>query len=269
MFSEFSIASANYDDAQRLLEKISELEQELWNSRRLHQTIERNNRMFEALLASSRDGIALTRLDGVIIRVIRGLAGWEPGMAAGMSVFALIHPDDVARVRDAYRQFAEKRAVKVEQNVRLVQPDGSHVRIASTMTDMLDDPAVHAIVHNYRRLLDPATCDLTTAIEHAPFAAFSKRTGGEILTWNRGARDIFGYEAHEIVGRPVSVIVPPELVDEEREARETVIASEAALPKIHTERLRKDGSRIALALVLCPLMSGGRVAALAHLSYPL
>ena len=138
------------EDSQRLREQVSELEQELWNTRRLVQTIERNNRLFEALLASSRDGIALTRLDGVLIRVICSVAGWEPDELAGRSLFTLIHPDDAERVRDSYRQMAEKRAAKLEQEVRMLRPDGSVVRVSGTMTDLLDDPAVQAIVHNYR-----------------------------------------------------------------------------------------------------------------------
>ncbi len=137
------------DYVQRLLDRISDLEQELWNTRRLHETIERNNRMFEALLASSQDGIALTRLDGILIRVIRSVAGWNPAELAGVPVFRLIHPEDVDRMRDCYRQIAEKRVAKMSHEVRLLRPDGSSIRVANTVTDMLDDPAVQAIVHNY------------------------------------------------------------------------------------------------------------------------
>ncbi len=140
---------ASQEQVQRLLDRISDLEQELWNTRRLHETIERNNRLFEALLASSQEGIALTRLDGVVIRVIRSVGGWDPGETAGMPIFRLIHPDDVEQMRQSYHQIAEKRVEKVSHQFRLLRPDGSSMLVAGTVTDMLDDPAVQAIVHNY------------------------------------------------------------------------------------------------------------------------
>ena len=257
------------DDMQRLLDRISDLEQELWNARRLQETIERNNRMFEALLASSHDGIALTRLDGILIRVIRSIAGWDPAELAGVSVFRLIHPDDVGQMRECYRQIAARSLAKVSHEVRLLRPDGSSVRVAGTISDMLDDPAVQAIVHNYAGTAEGKSHALAAAIQQAPFAVFSQRITGEILTWNRGAEEIFGYRADEIIGLRDSVLVPPEWSEEARQSRELVSVHNAALPVIHTQRLRKDGSRVPIALVLCPLMAGQCMEGVIHLSYPL
>ncbi len=268
MSSDTTSALIGRDDVQRLLDRISDLEQELWNTRRLQETIERNNRMFEALLASSHDGIALTRLDGILIRVIRSVAGWDPAELAGVPVFRLIHPEDVGQMRECYRQIAAKRVVKVSHEVRLLRPDGSSVRVANTVSDMLDDPAVQAIVHNYAGTTEEKSHELAAAIQQAPFAVFSQRLTGEILTWNRGAQEMFGYRADEIIGRPDSVLVPPERIDEARRSRAQVTGQNAALPVIHTQRLRKDGSRIPIALVLCPLISGQCVDGVIHLSYP-
>ncbi|MDR3702396.1 MAG: PAS domain S-box protein [Candidatus Sulfopaludibacter sp.] len=269
MSSDTTSALISRDDVQRLLDRISDLQQELWNTRRLQETIERNNRMFEALLASSHDGIALTRLDGILIRVIRSVAGWNPAELAGVPVFRLIHPDDVKQMRECYRQIAEKRVAKVSHEVRLMRPDGSSIRVVGTVSDMLDDPAVQAIVHNYASITEGKSQELVAAIQQAPFAAFSKSKTGEILTWNRGAQEMFGYRADEIIGRSVSVLVPPERSEEAQRCLARVIEQGAAHPVIHTQRLRKDGSRIPIALVLCPAMSGERVEGVIHLSYPL
>lgn len=133
------------------MERVSELEEQLEHARCLQLTIERNNHLFEALLASSQDGIALTRLDGSMIRIVRPIAGWDPGDTAGMTVFDFVHPEDAPAVRETYRQFAEKRISRISHELRLLRPDGSAVRIEGTVTDMLDDPAVQAIVHNYRK----------------------------------------------------------------------------------------------------------------------
>jgi len=269
MSSEITPAGNGRDEVQRLLDKISDLEQELWNARRLRETIERNNRMFEALLASSQDGIALTRLDGIVIRVIRSVAGWGLAELAGVPIFRLIHADDVEKMRECYRQIAEKQAAKVSYEVRLLRPDGACVRVSGMLTDMLDDPAVQAIVHNYGGVSEGTGSELAAAIQQAPFAAFCKTATGEILTWNRGAQEIFGYQAEEIIGRPVSLLIPPERREEARRYQARVMDQAAALPIIHTLRLRKDGSRVPIALSLCPWMSGMCVKGMIHLSYPL
>lgn len=269
MSSDTTSALIGREDVQRLLDRISDLEQELWNARRLQETIERNNRMFEALLASSHDGIALTRLDGVLIRVIRSIAGWDPAELAGVSVFRLIHPEDVERMRECYRQIAARRVVKVSHEVRLLRPDGSSVWVAGTVSDMLDDPAVQAIVHNYARLHEGKGHELAAAIQQAPFAVFSQSITGEILTWNRGAEEMFGYRAVEIIGRSESLLIPPERSEESRQCRAQATGQDAALPVMHTQRVHKNGSRIPIALVLCPLISGQSVEGVIHLSYPL
>jgi len=272
MSSQNTLASRDSDDRQRLVERISDLEQDLWNARRLHLTIERNNRLFEALLASSTEGIALTRLDGTLIRVIRSIAGHVGADLVGLSVFDFIHPEDTGRMLECYRQIAAKRVHKIEHECRLLKRDGSSVWVAGTITDMLDDPAVQAIVHNYRSVSERKDAELAAAefaavIQQAPFAAFSKRVTGEILTWNQGAREMFGYEAGEIIGQSISVLVPPALWDEERHRRSLVVEKRVATPKFQTLRLRKDGTLIPIELVLSPLIAGGRVEGVAHLSY--
>ena len=66
-----------------------------------------------------------------------------------------------------------------------------------------------------------------------------------ITSWNRGAELIFGYGAAEVIGRPVSILIPPELVDahELRQIAEKV-RTHGAVRSFQTERITKDGRRI-------------------------
>jgi PAS domain S-box-containing protein len=114
------------------------------------------------------------------------------------------------------------------------------------MTDMLDNPAVQAIVHNYRNVTrlkagEFAAAELQAVIRHATFALFSKSVTGEILSWNDGARAIFGYQHAEIVGRHVWTMVPHELREQEQRTRSIAIEEKTATQKIRTGRIRKDG----------------------------
>ncbi|HVL35957.1 MAG TPA: PAS domain S-box protein, partial [Burkholderiales bacterium] len=75
---------------------------------------------------------------------------------------------------------------------------------------------------------------------------------GTILTWNDGARRLYGYEPHEILGQPVSRLIPQELQAAEQGILERVLAGER-VPSFDTVRLRRDGSRVHISLGLAPL----------------
>jgi PAS domain S-box-containing protein len=68
----------------------------------------------------------------------------------------------------------------------------------------------------------------------------------EIITsWNRGAESIFGYSAAEVVGKPVRILVPPDLRDSrELEKLQERMRSQGAVRSYQTERVTKEGRRI-------------------------
>jgi PAS domain S-box-containing protein len=258
--------------AHELVEKISELEEEIRNLRRLQLTIERNNTLFEALLASSHDGIALTRLDGTLIRIVRSIAGYGSTELTGSSIYDLLHADDRESMRQRYALFSRGAGRRIGHQTRLLRSDGSFLWVEGTVTDMIDNPAVQAIVHNYRNITllkagEVASAELAAVIRYAPFAVFSKSMGGEILSWNDGAQDMFGYRYDEIVGRHISLLVPPDLQAEEEHYRSLVIQRKTPAPRLRTVRLRKDGAQLPIELVLSPLVTGACIHGVAHLSY--
>ena len=58
---------------------------------------------------------------------------------------------------------------------------------------------------------------LTALVDSADDAIVSKTLEGIITSWNKGAEHIFGYTAEEAVGKPVLILIPPELHSEETE----------------------------------------------------
>jgi PAS domain S-box-containing protein len=93
---------------------------------------------------------------------------------------------------------------------------------------------------------------LAAIVESSDDAIFSKDLNGVIATWNKGAEKLFGYMADEVVGRPVSMLFPPELQDEEAQILARIKRGEQ-IEHYETIRQRKDGRRIEIALTVSPI----------------
>jgi PAS domain S-box-containing protein len=89
-------------------------------------------------------------------------------------------------------------------------------------------------------------------VESSDDAILSKDLDGIIMTWNRGARLLFGYTAEEAVGKPVTILIPTERHDEEPMILERVRQGQS-VDHYETVRQRKDGSLVDISLTVSPI----------------
>jgi PAS domain S-box-containing protein len=95
---------------------------------------------------------------------------------------------------------------------------------------------------------------LAAIVDSSDDAIVSKTLEGRILSWNRGATRIFGWEPHEAIGKSITIIIPPELHAEERQILEKLRRGER-IEHFDTVRVAKDGRRLAISLTVSPLHS--------------
>jgi PAS domain S-box-containing protein len=95
-------------------------------------------------------------------------------------------------------------------------------------------------------------------VESSDDAIISKDLNGIILTWNKGAEKIFGYTTDEVVGKPVTILIPPDHIDEEPGILARIRAGEQ-IEHYETVRVRKDGHRIDISLSVSPILNSGRI----------
>ena len=93
---------------------------------------------------------------------------------------------------------------------------------------------------------------LAAIVVNSEDAIVGKQLDGTVTSWNQAAERIFGYAAAEMVGRSIFTLVPPELHDAERDVLDRVRRGEPVAFS-ETERVRKDGERITIALSVSPI----------------
>jgi PAS domain S-box-containing protein len=107
----------------------------------------------------------------------------------------------------------------------------------------------------YQTLLSlNATRHAASIVESSDDAIISKDLNGNITSWNRGAERVFGYAAEEVIGKPVTILIPPERQDEESSILERIRRGERVEP-YETVRVRKHGSRVDISLTVSPVRS--------------
>ena len=105
---------------------------------------------------------------------------------------------------------------------------------------------------NYLQSPELAPYWLSALIESADDAIISKTLDGIITSWNNGAERIFGYTAEEIIGKPVTILIPAGHEDEEPAILARLRAGQR-IEHYETVRVRKDGRHIDISLTVSPI----------------
>src|SRR5258708_23028972 len=93
---------------------------------------------------------------------------------------------------------------------------------------------------------------LAAIVQSSDDAIVAKDLHGIITSWNTSAEIIFGYSEHEVLAKPIALIIPPELQPEELEILRRLRAGER-IDHFETARVAKGGKRILVSLPISPV----------------
>ncbi len=213
----------------------------------------------EALVAWSADGRVAVWSPGA-----ERLYGYSEEEASALTWSGLLAPED--RTLVPFSELVEP----VSRELLRLRKNGSPVRMLVHLRPVRDEGGCVVGLAEVGRLAPGAELfshpgaqtsrqHLSAIVESSQDAIVSKTLKGVIQSWNRGAERIFGYSADEVIGRPISILIPPDRQDEEIEILSRIRAGER-VEHYETVRMRKDGRQILVSLTISPIYdNAGRI----------
>jgi PAS domain S-box-containing protein len=212
------------------------------------------------LLTLSYEPMLAWKLDGPIEFWNAGaerLYGFSPGEAIGQSSHAILQtkfplplPQVCAQLRDTGQWSGE---------LHHICKDGREVIVDSRM-QLLDDTVLEVNRDiTDRKQIENALGEIeqrlrwsASIVESSDDAIVSKNLEGIVTSWNRGAERIFGHTAAEAIGQPITIVIPEDRQDEERDILTRIRRGER-IDHFETVRQRKGGSLIVVSLTVSPV----------------
>lgn len=158
----------------------------------------------------------------------------------------------------------EKRAIRGAEAIA-ERPDGTRVPFLAYPTPLCNESG--ALVGGINTLVDitERKCAeysrqrLAAIVESSDDSIVSKDLNGIIRTWNPAAERLFGYSAKEVLGKPVTMLIPRDRQEEEAQILARIRRGER-VEHYDTVRIRKDGSLVEVSLAVSPIKtSEGRI----------
>jgi PAS domain S-box-containing protein len=221
---------------------------------------EEDLRRLASIVTCSDDAIIGKTLEGIITSWNAGaerMYGYSAKEAIGMPVSMLVpvgRPDEIPEVLE---QLKRGEIIDHFETAR-VRKDGKEIRIEITVSPIRDamerivgaSTIARDISERKRREYDRSL--LSAIVESSHDAIISLTFEAKILTWNHGAERIFGYSAHEAIGRSILFLSSPDRPVEgpaflERIERANIVEN------FETIRVKKDGTQIHVAITLSPI----------------
>src|SRR5207247_3811063 len=154
------------------------------------------------------------------------------------------------------------RGVCTPYEKQYIRKDGQRVPVligGALLEGTADRGVRFAIDITERKRAEETRNQLAAIVASSDDAIISKTLEGIIVSWNDGAERMFGYSAKEVIGGPMTVLIPPESLDEETQILNKLKQGER-IQHYETVRLRKDGSKIDASLTISPVKDAtGRI----------
>jgi PAS domain S-box-containing protein len=218
-----------------------------------------DTQLFHDVFNASPIGIAVENLEGQPLFVnpaFCSFLGFSDEELRNKHCVDFSPPEDAQKDWALFQQLRAGSIEHYQLEKRYFRRDGSLVwgRLSVSLLKSSPSPLVLAMVEDItdKKNAEEARFRHAAVIESSEDAIASGTLDGIIVSWNTGAQKIYGYTEAEAVGKPISMLVPPELPDEENKILETLKSGDR-IEHFETVRVTKTGKRINISLTISPI----------------
>jgi len=213
------------------------------------------------LVESSDDAIIGLTGDSVITTwnaAAQRLYGYKAAEALGRKASFLLPTDRKAELDTVQNRVATTGGAQ-EFETKRVHKDGRVLDVAVAVSPIRDSAGTVIGVSSRsrdigeRKRTETLEAQMAAIVDSSNDAIIGKTLEGVITTWNRGAEQVYGYTAAEMVGQNISHLVPGGGADEIREIIAGMLAGNARTDHFETRRVRKDGRIIDVSVTVSPI----------------
>ncbi|MDX1747494.1 MAG: PAS domain S-box protein, partial [Halobacteriales archaeon] len=230
---------------------------------RAERAIEANQKRFQRLIENSTDAITVVDADGnfeYLSPAAGRVLGYEPEALLGQSGFEKVHPQDLEPTMEQFSAMLEDPERFPEVEFRFEQPDGSWRWLEARGQNRLDDPVIEGIVVNVRDVTERVERELALRASEERFRHIAESASDAILTIdaqstilfaNDAVERIFGYAPDEVVGKPLTMMLPERYRDRHLQAIDRYLETgdrQLDWTNVELPGLHKEGHEIDLEI---------------------
>jgi PAS domain S-box-containing protein len=191
------------------------------------------------------------------------MIGLEPQHVTGKSIIEIMGEEGFNAVLPYIQRVLQGNRVEYESEIHFQGIGPRFLRVVYT-PDHDQKGNVQGWIASIINVSDGAHAtrvrqQLASIVESSVDAIVSEDLSGVIVSWNKSAQRIFGYSADEVVGKPITILMPPDVEDEESKILEHVGRGEH-IELYETKRCHKDGRLLNISLTVSPVKdTDGRI----------
>jgi PAS domain S-box-containing protein len=240
--------------------------------RRVEDALRTSEERLRATFSQAAVGIVVADVNGRFLEAnprFCDILGYSFDELQQLTFAQIIHPEDLSGSQAEARVLLAGEIPHCAFENRYIRKDGAALwgrttlsllreaggeaqRIVGIVEDITDRKDAERALRESRAQAQEIRSGLAAIVESSDDAIISKTLEGVITTWNHGAERIFGYTAGEVIGKPVTLLIPPNQIDEEPTILQKLRRGER-IDHYETVRLRKGGTLLDVSLTVSPV----------------
>ncbi len=216
---------------------------------------------YRRLFETSQDGILI--LNAVTLEIIdvnpfmMTLLGYSRDEFLGKELWEIGLFKDKGASQAAFRELQGSGYIRYE-DLPLETLSGQR-REVEFVSNVYEESGKQVIQCNIRDITDRRREErlrerLAAIVKSSDDAIMSTELGGIVTTWNSAAEKMFGYTAKEMLGKPLSLLIPRDRNDEERKILDMILRGET-LNHFETVRIGKNRKPIDVSVTISPIIN--------------